>query len=103
LPSEGDDGRAPGRLTGGMELIAAVLLAAPLGYLSRTPRLGLLRYLAVWLLIIPVQTIIVFDAQETSGWHWDYWAVNAIILALGIGLNRLGARLAQRRGRYAAA
>ena len=86
-----------------MELIAAILLAGPLGYFARTPRLGLIRYLVAWTLILPVQTVVVSSTTDTSVAEWGYWAVNATFLALGVGLNRLGARLAQRGGRYAAA
>ena len=39
-----------------MELIAAVLIAGPLGYFARS---GLLIYLVVWAVIFPVQTVVV--------------------------------------------
>ena len=76
-----------------MELIAAVLLAGPLGYFARR---GLLIYLAVWAVILPVQTVVVFAAGDGG---FSYWVVNAVILAFGIGLNRLGHRLRVRRGK----
>ena len=86
-----------------MQLIAAVLLAGPLGYFARTPRLGVIRYVVLWALILPVQTVVVSTTTDTSVAEWSYWAANAIFLALGIGLCRLGARVAQRRGRYVVA
>jgi hypothetical protein len=76
-----------------MELIAAVLLAGPVGYFARR---GLLIYLAVWAVIFPVQTAVVFaDGNDAI----SYWVVNAAILAFGVGLNRAGHRLRVRRGK----
>lgn len=87
-----------------MELIAALLLAGPLGYFIRHPRRGLIAYLVVWAIIFPVQTVVVYADTDPSGNDWLYWVFNALILAFGVGLNRLGARLAaNRRSRRAAA
>ena len=83
-----------------MELIAAVLLAGPIGYLVRDRRTALYAYLAVWAAIFPVQTYVVVIADDTPGTFLDqasYWVINATILALGIALNRFGARHAVRR------
>lgn len=80
-----------------MELIAALLLAGPLGYLVRPPKRALIAYLAVWAAILPVQTVIVLSAEDTFTDTVLYWVFNALILALGIGLNRLGARRAAGR------
>ena len=82
-----------------MELIAAILLAGPLGYLSRTARRGLVLYLIAWAVIFPIQTVVVF---ADGGNDPLYWVFNALILAFGIGLNRLGHRLRHRRGAVAA-
>jgi hypothetical protein len=79
-----------------MELIAAVLLAGPLGYLVRPPVRGLAAYLVVWAATFPVQTIVV-HAENADDIVLMYFVVNAVILAGGIGLNRLGARLRGRR------
>jgi hypothetical protein len=78
-----------------MELIAAVLLAALLGYFVRR---GLAAYLVLWAVIFPVQTIVV-HAENPDDIVPLYFVVNAVILAGGIGLNTLGARLRQRRAR----
>ncbi len=85
-----------------MELIAAILLAAPLGYLCRTRRRGVGAYLLVWVTIFPIQTAAVHadNADDINVW---YFAVNAAILATGVGLNTLGARLRARRGSPGAA
>jgi hypothetical protein len=76
-----------------MELIAAVILAGPLGYLVRR---GLAAYLVLWAAILPVQTIVV-HAENPDDIVPLYFVVNAVILAGGIGLNTLGARLRERR------
>ncbi len=83
-----------------MELIAAVMLAGPLGYFCRTRRRGLGLYLLAWAAIFPLQTAVVLpnDDQPVA-----YFAVNAVILAAGVGLNALGARLRERRGGRVAA
>ncbi len=77
-----------------MELIAAVLLAGPLGFLCRTRHRGLGLYLLAWAAIFPLQTTMVLpDDDEPVA----YFVVNAIILAAGVGLNALGRRVRERR------
>jgi hypothetical protein len=77
-----------------MELIAAVLIAGPLGYFVRSGRTSLIAYLGVWAVIFPIQTIVVVPDEASDP---TYWVFNALILAAGIGLNRLGARFGDRR------
>jgi hypothetical protein len=79
-----------------MELILAILGAGPIGYLAASPRLGLCLYLAVWALVLPVQTYVVFQDAPAGDW-WQYVLVNAAILALGLALNTAGSRLRDRR------
>lgn len=76
-----------------MELILAIAGAGPLGFFASR---GLALYLAAWAIVFPLQTVVVF-----SDGHGDasYWVVNAAILAGGVGLNRLGARLRRRASR----
>jgi hypothetical protein len=76
-----------------MELIAAVALAGPLGYFTRH---GLRNYLIAWAIVFPLQTVVVYH-EATDGSTWPYFAVNAAILALGIGLNRAGHVLRRKR------
>ena len=87
-----------------MELIAAVLIAGPLGYFvqTRTRPRGIAIYLAVWAVIFPIQTVVV-HAENPADIVPSYFVVNAVILAGGIGLNTLGARLRERRLRVAPA
>jgi hypothetical protein len=80
-----------------MELIAAILLAGPLGYFAPTRRQALVRYLVAWAVIFPIQTVVVWTDTDPSGNDWLYFVFNAVILALGIGLNRLGHGLRRRR------
>lgn len=77
-----------------MELIAAIVLAGPLGYFARTRRAGLLLYLLAWAVLFPVQFLVV-RSENPDDISWSYWVVNAFILALGLVLNQLG----HRRGR----
>jgi hypothetical protein len=83
-----------------MELIAAVLVAGPLGYFiqSRTRGRGIAIYLVLWAVIFPIQTAVV-HAENADDIEPMYFVVNAVILAGGIGLNTLGARLRERRRR----
>jgi hypothetical protein len=50
-----------------------------------------------WALVFPVQTAVVHLDSDPHGNDWLYWVFNALILAGGIGLNRLGRRLSVRR------
>lgn len=79
-----------------MELIAAVLIAGPLGYLVRGRRHALLAYLGLWVVVLPIQTIVVFSESGADD-NALYWVFNALILTGGIGLNTLGAHLRARR------
>jgi len=83
-----------------MELIAAVLVAGPLGYFvrTRTRVRGIAIYLVLWAVIFPIQTAAV-HAENADDIEPMYFIVNAVILAGGIGLNTLGARLRERRRR----
>ena len=80
-----------------MELIAAVLIAGPLGYFvhTRTRMRGLAIYLAL-AIVFPLQTAVV-HAENPDDIVPSYFVINALILAGGIGLNTLGARLRERR------
>ncbi len=79
-----------------MELIAAVLLAGPIGYFAPTSRSGLVLYVVLWAVIFPIQTLAV---RDEGGLEPAYWAINALILALGIALNRFGRRRRDARER----
>ena len=79
-----------------MELIAAVLIAGPLGYLVRARTRSLAAYLVVWAVIFPIQTVVV-HSENADDIVPLYFVINAIILCAGIGLNMLGARLRERR------
>jgi hypothetical protein len=78
-----------------MELITAILLAGPLGYFAPR-RLGLVLYLLVWAIVLPIQTLVV-HSENPDDINVAYPLVNAAILAAGITLNRLGAAARARR------
>jgi hypothetical protein len=96
LPTPGDDIAVPQRLTAGMELITAIVLAGPLGYFGRSRKQGLGLYLVAWAVIFPIQTIVV-HSENPDDIVVVYFVFNACILAGGIALNTLGAWLRRRR------
>jgi hypothetical protein len=79
-----------------MELILAIAVAGPLGFLAPSRRLGLWLYLLAWTIVLPIQTVVV-HAENPDDINAAYPVVNAVILAAGIGLNVLGARLRRAR------
>jgi hypothetical protein len=79
-----------------MELILAILGAGPIGSFVSARRRALLVYLCLWAVVFPVQTIVDFS-ENGSDDNAMYWVFNALILGLGIALNRGGALLAERR------
>jgi hypothetical protein len=79
-----------------MELLAAILLAGPLGYLTPDRRRGLVLYLLVWAIILPIQTVAVHNT-DPDDINWQYPVVNAVIVAAGVALNQLGAAVRVRR------
>jgi hypothetical protein len=77
-----------------MELILAVLVAGPLGWFVHDRRRSLAVYLCLWAVVFPVQCVVVHAEGDLDP---SYWPLNAVILAGGICLNHLGARLRTRR------
>jgi hypothetical protein len=47
-----------------VELILAILVAGPVGYLTSTRKRGLLTYLALWAIVFPVQTVVVYSTSD---------------------------------------
>lgn len=78
-----------------MELILAVLVAGPVGYFTSTRRRGFITYLVLWVVVFPVQTVVVYSMDDSG--DVLYWVFNALILCAGIALNRLGSVLRERR------
>jgi hypothetical protein len=77
-----------------MELLLAILVAGPAGYLTKTRKLGLVVYLTLWAIVFPIQSVIVGFDDDFDPF---YLVVNAVILCVGIGLNRAGSVLGERR------
>ncbi len=78
-----------------MERIIAVALAGPLGYVAPNRRIALISYLALWAVVLPIQTIVVHN-ENPDDINAAYPVVNALILA-GVALNRSGAAARGRR------
>ncbi len=79
-----------------MELIIAIALAGPIGYAAPNGRVALIVYLALWAVVLPIQTVVV-RSENPGDINAAYPIVNALILAGGIALNRLGASVRARR------
>ena len=79
-----------------MELILAIAGAGPVGFLTKTRKQGLVAYLALWAIVFPIQTFVV-HSENANDISILYVVVNTLILCLGIGLNRLGSVLRERR------
>jgi hypothetical protein len=83
-----------------IELITALLLAGPIGYLVRARRRSVITYLALWAAVFPIQTISVSHEGHLVPL---YGVVNALILCLGLAANHQAARLRRARQRRVAA
>jgi hypothetical protein len=57
---------------------------------------GLVMYLALWAIVFPIQTAVVFSANG-DGSDVLNWVFNELILCFCIGLNRLGSVLGERK------
>ena len=79
-----------------MELISAILIAGPIGYFAATRRRAIALYLGWWAIVFPIQTLVVFH-EDGSDNEPLYWVLNGLILCLGLGLNKLGSHLRERR------
>src|SRR4051794_11412254 len=77
-----------------MELIVVILMAGPIGVFVHRYENGLTAYLAAWTIVLPIQTVVVYSEDDGG---WIYWLFNGLILAAGVGLNRLGWTLGRRR------
>jgi hypothetical protein len=48
-----------------MELILAVVAAGPIGYFTEARKRALVTYLALWAIVFPVQSVVVFSPVAT--------------------------------------
>jgi hypothetical protein len=55
-----------------MELIISIVLAGPLGYLA--PKRGLLIYLVIWAVVLPIQTIVVHSENPMTSMRRIRWS-----------------------------
>jgi len=80
-----------------MVQIATLLLAGPLGYFCRSRRKGLVIWLLAVAVTLPIQTLWILSDSPDDVNNVSYWVIQALTLAVGLGLNALGARLRERR------
>lgn len=94
-----------------MALILTILIAFPLGYFVRNRAVAYVTYIAADGFVFTYQTLYLLllwvggatDAfggpfpEANFGQVWSYGPVNLTIIAVGIGLVTLGARVARRR------
>ncbi len=80
-----------------MVQLAMLLFGFPIGYfVSRSQQVALLVTTAVALVILIPQTIWV-NSDNPNDINGGYWIIQAITLAVGLGLTLLGHRLRQNR------
>ena len=80
-----------------MVQLAMLLFSIPIGYfVSRSQQVALLVTTAVALVILIPQTIWV-NSDNPNDINGGYWIIQAITLAVGLGLTLLGRRLRQNR------
>ncbi len=80
-----------------MTLITAIVGGAASGYLLGWRPLAVAVWLAVWCVVVPIQTRFVVDPASAA--DRSYWPVQAVIVAVALGMIRLGAALRARRAR----
>jgi hypothetical protein len=105
----GDDDRHHFERTKGhlMELIVALLVPLPLGYVVRDRLTAVVVYIAVHGFVFTYQTLELIRAwvggsdaafpRDPATSAWPYALVNAVIFTAGLGLVALGHRLGTRR------
>ena len=79
-----------------MEIALALLVAGPLGYRFSQHRKGLWIYLTLAIIVLPIQTVSVYF-DDPKYIDISYFVLNAIFIAVGVGLNRLGTYVRARR------
>jgi len=79
-----------------MELILAVVGAGPIGSFAKRPKQAIVTYLVLWAIVFPIQTVVV-QSENPGDIQVLYFVLNALILGLGLGVNRCGSFLRQRR------
>ena len=79
-----------------MELIFAILGAGPIGYLTKTVKQGVIVYVGLWAVVFLIQTVVV-HSENADDIGILYFVINAVMLCVGLGLNRLGSVMRDRR------
>jgi hypothetical protein len=80
-----------------MTLIAAIVAGLACGYaLGFRPR-ALAVFLLGWIAVLAVQTWAVLDPKDVPPQAWEYVPVQVVILALGVAMIWIGAKIRARR------
>ena len=82
-----------------MTLITALIAGPACGYLFGPRRKAFAVWLAIWAVVLFVQTRFVVPKDNVD--DWSYWPVQAAILVVAAVMIWLGARLRARRARAA--
>jgi hypothetical protein len=78
-----------------MTLATAIIGGLAAGYVFGWSRRAVAVWLAVWAVVLVVQTRFLVDPAAVA--DWSYWPVQAAILAVAMAMIRLGAGLRRRR------
>jgi hypothetical protein len=84
-----------------MTLLTALVGGLACGYLLGWRPRAVLVWLAVWAVVLPVQTRFLVAPEHAA--DWSYWPVQAGIVVLALGMLRLGAAARARRAATGAA
>jgi hypothetical protein len=83
-----------------MSLATAIIGGLVCGYFLGFGRRGFCVFLAVWVAVLAVQTLVVVSASDVGPPRGDdrlYWPVQAIILTIAVLMLWLGAKVRARR------
>ena len=80
-----------------MTLITAIIGGLACGYIFGLRRQAFIVWLAVWAVVLPIQTLFLVDPDNRD--DWSYWPVQAVILVVAVAMVWLGSRLRARLSR----
>ncbi len=80
-----------------MTLITAVVAGLACGYFLGLRPKAFVVWLAVWAVVLVIQTIVLLKDGAFQWSDWSYWPVQAVILVLAMVMIWSGAKLRARR------
>lgn len=78
-----------------MTLLTAIIGGVVCGYIFGMRRRAGIVWLAVWAVVLPIQTLLLVDPDNRG--DWSYWPVQGAILLVAMVMIWLGARARQAR------